>query len=98
MTEPWTKTITDRSPAARVAAIAALRTLLGLLERYPDQVEGLVIYDRTDENGHRAVHVQVGISGELPQQQNISDGQNSESRTVPSPTSSTVISGKDHCP
>lgn len=87
-------TVVDRSPAAQVAAIAALRVILGLLERHPDQVAGLVIHDRTDENGQRALHVQASIRGELPPQQELSDGQQGQAPSVPSPLASTVTNGE----
>lgn len=86
-------TVTDRSLPAQVAAIAALRVILGLLERHPDQVAGLIIYDRTDENGQRALHVQASIRGELPRQ-DISGGQEGLDPSVPPPQRSTVTSGE----
>lgn len=50
-------TVTARTEAARVKAIGSLRTIVELLEAFPDQVDGLCIYETVGDGGAVSVHI-----------------------------------------
>lgn len=50
-------TVTARTEEARIRAIASLRTILELLEAFPESVDGLCIYESVGDGGAVSVHI-----------------------------------------